>query len=145
MNVKMGMLLLTGLLVAADDAKDATKKELAKFTGTWKIESVEVDGNKPGAEVFKDWKLVIKDDQFTFHDGKMTTKGQFKVDVTKKPKTIDITFTDGPEKGQTLIGIYELEGDTYKVCLSMNKDRPKELASKAGSGHILEVFKRQKP
>jgi uncharacterized protein (TIGR03067 family) len=68
------------------------------------------------------------------------------VDVAKKPKTIDITFTEGPEKGKTIVGIYELEGDTYKVCINVNgKERPKEFAAKAGSGHGLEVLKREKP
>ena len=146
MIVRMGMILVIGSVLAADGNKDDTKKEIDRFQGTWKFESLEIEGKKAPEEAFKGSRLVIKGDQFTYTEGNGTYKGNFKVDVTQKPKTIDITFTDGPEKGKTIVGIYELEGDTYKVCLSVNdKDRPKEFASKAGSGHVLEVLKREKP
>jgi len=68
------------------------------------------------------------------------------VDVAKKPKQLDITFTDGPDKGKTTLAIYELEDDTYKVCIDVGeKGRPTEFASKKGSGHVLQVLKREKP
>jgi uncharacterized protein (TIGR03067 family) len=146
MKVRMGMLLAIGLLLGADATKEATMKEIDKFQGTWKLESLEMDGKKAPEDAFKNSRLIIKGDQFTWNDGTVAYKGTFKVDVSKKPKTIDITFTEGPEKGNTIVGIYELEGDTYKVCLNVinRKERPKELASKAGSGYVLEVLKREK-
>jgi uncharacterized protein (TIGR03067 family) len=145
MIARMAMMLVVGLVLAADTPKEKVMKEMERFQGTWKLESMEANGMKVPEETFKNSKLVIKGDQFTFSQGDVDYKGSFKVDVAQKPKTIDITFTDGPEKGNTIVGIYELEGDTYKVCLSENgKDRPKEFASKAGSGHVLEVLKREK-
>src|SRR5262249_47235108 len=96
-------------------------------------------GNEGAGRGFKNSKLVLMGGKWTFTQGTAESKGTFKVDLTQKPKTIDITFTEGPEKGKTVLGIYELEGDTYKLCLSLkDKDRPKEFVSKAGSGHILE-------
>jgi uncharacterized protein (TIGR03067 family) len=146
MTVQVGLLVALGLVFTADGDKEAAKKELDKFQGTWTIESLELEGKKQPEDASKGFKLVIKGDQFTSSQGDLVYKGYFKVDVGKKPKTIDITFTEGPEKGKTIVGIYELEGDTYKVCLNMNdKDRPKEFVSKEGSGHVLEVLKRQKP
>ena len=138
--------LAVGVFFAADAPKDdATKKELEKFQGTWKFVSLEVDGNKLPEEGFKDARLVITGDKFTVSEGRVLHKGVFKVDVSKKPKTIDVTFTEGPEKGNTVRGIYELEGDTYKVCMTDTlKARPTEFASKPGSGHVLEVLKREK-
>jgi uncharacterized protein (TIGR03067 family) len=146
MFAKAGMMLVVGLVFAAEGEKNDAKKEYERFTGTWKIESMEVEGKKQPEDLLKGFRLVIKGDQFTASQGDVMYKGNFKVDVGKKPKTIDITFTDGPEKGKTLAGIYELNGDTYKVCLDPNgKDRPKEFATKEGSAHVLEVFKREKP
>jgi uncharacterized protein (TIGR03067 family) len=76
----------------------------------------------------------------------VTYRGTFKLDLSKKPKEIDVVFTEGPEKGKTSLGIYELEGDVYKVCIGLTgKKRPTEFISKPGSGHVLEVLKRQKP
>ncbi len=133
------------MLVAAD-AKDDVKKEIDKFQGTWKFVSIVAEGKEVPEDGFKDARLIIKGDKFTSTDGKETHKGTFKVDVSKQPKTIDVVFTEGPEKGNTSKGIYELEGDTYKVCIGLTgKTRPTEFASKPDSGHVLEVLKREKP
>jgi uncharacterized protein (TIGR03067 family) len=135
-----------GQAIAADASKDAVRKELAKFEGTWRFVSVEVEGAKlPEEQVKKSGKMVIRGNQFAVPAGGATYRGTFKVDVSSKPKRIDATFTDGPDKGKTFLGIYELEGDTYKVCLGMpGKPRPKAFVAKAGSGHVLEVLKREK-
>ena len=132
-------------LVAADD-KDETKKELERFQGTWKLESVEIGGMKMDTKVFEDVRLILEGDKFTHKEGKEPVHGTFKVDVSKKPKTIDITFTDGPEKGNTVLGIYELDGDTYRVCLDVAKKdmRPTKFESKKGTMLVLEVLKREK-
>jgi hypothetical protein len=55
-------------------------------------------------------------------------------------------FTQGPEKGNTSYGIYELAGDDWKLCLTIaGKKRPTEFAAKPKSGHGFEVLKREKP
>jgi uncharacterized protein (TIGR03067 family) len=146
MNAFMSVVLVLGVGLAAEaPAEDAAKKEYTRFEGTWKIVSVEVEGAKQEEGLLKNARIILKGDKFTFKQGDMSTPGTFKVDVTTKPRTIDVTFTGGPDKGQTLHGIYELDGDTYKVCLAMpGKDRPKEFVSKPGSGHVLEVLKREK-
>jgi uncharacterized protein (TIGR03067 family) len=142
------LIVAAGAGLAADDAKEAAvRKELPKFEGAWRVTSLEVDGTKLPEDQVKQMaaRLVIHGDQFTFHEGANPTKGTFKVDPTTKPKQIDITFSDGPQKGQTIKGIYELEGDTYTVCIDIaGKGRPTALAAKAGSGHGLEVLKREK-
>ena len=49
------------------------------------------------------------------------------------------------ENDKTKLGIYELDGDTYKFCLApAGKPRPTEFTSKEGSGHSLGVSKREK-
>jgi uncharacterized protein (TIGR03067 family) len=132
-------------LIGADDPKDAAKKELDKFRGTWQFVSLEVEGMKVPEEQTKGAKLMLDGDKFTYTAPEGNAKGTFKIDVTKKPKTIDITFTEGPNKGEKLLGIYELTTDTYKVCIGMpGKDRPQDFVSKQGSGHVLEVLKKTK-
>jgi uncharacterized protein (TIGR03067 family) len=130
-----------GLVAAADE--DA-KKEYERFTGTWKFASIEVDGKKVPEEALKG-ALILKGDKWTLKHGDETGSGTYKVDLSKKPKTIDIEIMEGPQKGETMKGIYKLEGDTYTVCLAFKgKDRPTDFASKPGSGHVLEVLKREK-
>lgn len=135
------------LLVSTAPAQDdAVKKEYARFRGTWKIVSMEVEGAKAPVEQFKDLRFKLDGERFSTVGGGDTNKGTFKVGVSKMPKQMDITFTDGLHKGDTLLAIYKLEGDTYTVCIAMpGRDRPKEFVSKPASGHVLEVLKREKP
>jgi uncharacterized protein (TIGR03067 family) len=140
------VVLLPFLAIVADAAPDTVKKELEKFRGSWRYGSMEMEGTAMPQESLKDAKLVCDGDHFTFSEPGMTHRGTFRIDPTKAPKTIDVVFTEGPNKGETLLGIYELEGDTYRVCLATpGKERPKALVSKANSGTVLEVLKRDKP
>ncbi len=66
------------------------------------------------------------------------------IDPTTKPKRYDMTETEGPQKGQVLLGIYELEGDTWKYCQNKTgKGRPTEFSGKAGSGWVLVIMKKE--
>jgi len=97
------------------------------------------------AETIKDSRLIIKGKEFTMKEKIATYKGTFTIDGGKNPKTIDLKFTEGPEKGNTSFGIYELDADDFKLCLTITaKDRPTEFATKAKSGLGFEVLKREK-
>jgi uncharacterized protein (TIGR03067 family) len=139
--------LIFVFLMAAEDPKDAVKKEYDKFEGTWRMESFLMDGKPSPIKDFADFKMTLKGETFTTDGAEGKSSGTYKVDPTKKPKTLDIVFSSGPNGGVTMLGIYELDGDTYKVCLptAPGAERPKEMASKEGSGLVLEVFKRVKP
>jgi uncharacterized protein (TIGR03067 family) len=138
------LIFFCAFFATADD-KDAVKKDLAKFQGTWTFESIEIEGEKVPPESLKGSKLTIKDDTFIVKEGDITYKGTFKIDPTKKLKEIDVTFTDGPEKGTTMLGIYEIDDDTYRPCFKMmGKERPTEFTAKKGSGQGLEVLKKEK-
>jgi hypothetical protein len=44
-----------------------------------------------------------------------------------------------------MLGLYELDGDTWKICSALpGKERPEELTSKEGTGHTLAVWEREK-
>jgi len=135
-----------GFLLAADEPKEAAaKKEGEKLAGTWKAVTVERDG-QPDTTLrdaivtyTADGKFTVKLTEGTPHDG------TYKLDPSKKPKTFDYTLNYGPTKGKLHEGIYLLEEDTLKICGSdPGKPRPKEFASKADSGQMLIVLKREK-
>jgi uncharacterized protein (TIGR03067 family) len=141
------MILVVGLFLAADTPKDeAAKKELEKFQGTWKVTTFDVDG-KAAIEDFKDPRFTFKGDKYTFKTADITEEGTIKLDPAQKPATIDLIITAGNCKGKTQLGVYKIEGDSLTACFADpdNKERPKELASKAGSKHIYVVCKREKP
>ena len=145
MNRRCLLIVGVALLLAAGDAGEDVKKELAKFGGTWRIVSLETEQGKIGEDALKDFRLIIEGDKFTAKEQSGEVHGTFKVDPAKKPKTIDIIMKDGPMKDTTMLGIYELDGDTVKFCFAApGKDRPSDFTAKEGSQRTLSVWKRDK-
>src|SRR5262249_38838049 len=92
-----------------DDKPDpAAAKEVEKLSGTFTVTTFERDGKKSGADELKKMKVVQKGEKWTFHFGDEKTEGVDKVYPDKKPKEIDSTYTNGPDKGKTVKGIYEV-------------------------------------
>ncbi len=139
------IVLALGLVTAAQGPA-SSDKDLNKLQGSWKRAAAETDGKKVSAEELQKTTLTIKGDEYILKTGDQTRKGHIKLDATKKPKQIDIISDAGPNKGKKLLGIYELEGDTFRYCVAQpGKDRPTEFASRPGSGVGLYVNKREKP
>ena len=69
-----------------------------------------------------------------------------KLDPTKKPKASETTYTEGPDKGKTFKGIYEIDGNTVKFSRAGAPDdeRPTEFKTKPGSVQFVSVYKRAK-
>jgi uncharacterized protein (TIGR03067 family) len=125
---------------------DEEKKDLKKLEGTWLPTSAELAGEKFPDKLLKTIKLVLKDDKYTTNVGEVTDKGTVKLDESKDPKTMDITGTDGPNKGKTFLCIYELDKDTLKVCYDLSgKKRPTEFKTKPDSSLYLATYEREKP
>jgi uncharacterized protein (TIGR03067 family) len=143
------LFIVAGALTAADDAKDeAIKKDRKKYEGTWQVVSLEVEGNKADEEDAKKITVINEaDGKWAIEvEGKVMVRGTSEIDPVKKPKTVDLTITEGDDKGQTALGIYEFADDnTRKVCLAQaGKERPTEFSSTAENKHILAVLKRVK-
>jgi uncharacterized protein (TIGR03067 family) len=143
----MLLVLTAGLVFGAGDSKDDAKKDLDQMQGTWRRTSAQMNGQSLPEEALKNTTLTIKGDEYTLEEkGGETRKGTFKLDPSKSPKQIDLMPAEGPNKGKTLPGIYELDGDTLRYCINLQgKDRPTEFASKQGSGNALFGNKRAKP
>jgi uncharacterized protein (TIGR03067 family) len=79
-------------------------------------------------------------------EGAPIWKGISTIDPTKTPKTIDFKPTEGADAGKTFLGIYEIGGETRRLCYAeAGRDRPAEFFAKSGSGHVLVTFMREKP
>ena len=138
----MMTLFFTMAMVSGAIAPDATDDDYKTFAGSWKIESMEIAGKAFDVAEFSKTPLVLKGKAFTQGEA----QGTFKIDATKTPKTIDLTFTNGPPKGITLRGIYELDETTYKLSVAKaGEDRPKVFDSKVKGVGSVQVLKRIKP
>jgi len=128
------------LATAADPKKDADSLE-----GTWVPSAAELGGKAFPDEVRKTIKLVVKGDDYTVTVGKQTDKGTAKVNAKAKVKEVDITGTDGPNKGKTYPAIFERDGDTLRICYDLSgKARPTEFKSAEGTQTFLVTYKLEK-
>jgi uncharacterized protein (TIGR03067 family) len=129
-------------LSRGDDAKDDAKS----IDGTWLASAAELGGEKFSDEVRKTIKLVIGDGKYTVTVGKNPDRGTVKVDPSKKPKEMDITGTEGPNKGKTILAIYEMTDDTLRICYDLSgKARPSEFKTSKDTKLFLVTYKREKP
>src|SRR6185437_3728781 len=112
---------------------DAAGKEATRLKGTWKTVTGEIDG-QPLSPLEKQTSWVITGDKITWESVGMKTRIalSFKVDPRKKPAKINLQVG-----GESLKGIYELDGNTLIVCLG--KERPSAFKTSAGSKHTLVV------
>jgi uncharacterized protein (TIGR03067 family) len=115
-------------------------QDLNLLQGAWTIESLVMDGMAmPGGGA----RIMIAGDRFTTSGMGAAYHGTVAVHAETSPKSFDLHFLDGPEKGNTSLGIYELTGDTWKICLTTRGNvRPTEFAAPPGTGIALEVLRR---
>jgi len=151
MRIILLTLLYTFVLTAyggtgarADDKTDV-EKELKKFQGTWTFESVEAGGKQLPASAFKGMTVTFEGHKYTVKQGdEVIQVATQKLDPSESPKILDVTVTEGLNKGAVILGIYEISGDTLKVCFDPEgKRRPTEFKSGSGS-QTLVVHKRVK-
>ena len=136
------LLALAGLLLAPGASGGAPKGEAERMPGTWKVVSAEDSGRKTPEELIRDLKWTITKDAITYKVGSKTTRWTYKLDPAKKPKWIDLV-----EGERTRLAIYELDGDTLRVCFAegSSKERPTAFESKPNSPNdVLIVLKREK-
>ena len=141
------MTMLLGLAFLLASTNDPPRSDLEKLQGTWLLVAMEKDGEDVPAEDFKDWKSVYEENRLTLLVGdKVRRRGIVTLEPSRKIKAINTWDQDGPYADQTVPGIYELEGDTLKLCFAHpGEERPKEFTTKSGTGFLFCVYKRQKP
>jgi uncharacterized protein (TIGR03067 family) len=151
--VKSSPAILVVLLLAAAPAPDEIKKDTELFRGTWRLASLEHDGRDVTTDETRTNTFVFEKGVVSAYQGKSVAwKGTFKIDPSRKPKTIDITITEGDildGKGKQMHGIYEFEKDALRWCSAdvgeKEKDRPNEFGTKGNTAHLLYNLKREKP
>ncbi len=97
--------------------KQLIKRDYERLSGTFSLVSGVIDGKKVPEEVRKQTRLVTDGDEFTVSTGAeagTSASGTFKIDPTKTPKRADSVQDSGPDKGKTLLGIYEIIDDNHK-------------------------------
>jgi uncharacterized protein (TIGR03067 family) len=138
------VLCMAFLSVSHAFSTDAGEKDIDKLQGDWALASCVIDGTKLSDDEAQSLFRTVKGDQYTvLLFDKVITKGTFKIDPKKNPRTIDSYPAGASDKA--ILGIYELHRDTLKICSSPpGKERPTAFESKKNSGYSLMIWEREK-
>ena len=118
-------------------------EQLRQMEGSWQFVDMEVDGRPYPAAMFANSRMLIDGDRFRMESPEATYEGIFTIDVESVPHHLDIEFVEGPEAGNWSYGIFEVEGDRFKICLGLvGAGRPSQFVTTPQSGHALENLRR---
>lgn len=141
--MRFAVLMFALAVVVAQPSDDAVKKDLKEFQGKWSPEFAQGnDGKALPEEELKELSLVVEGNKFTLKTKESTIEGEFKIDPTKKTKTIDVFIGEDKTK-PIVLGIYEIKGNTRRSCFSdVGKERPD--AFRKEKGYLYLEWKRAK-
>ncbi len=125
---------------AADPPDDAKAVQ-----GNWRPVKAELAGQAMSDAVLKSISLKLENGKYEVFVGNEPDRGTYTLDATSKPRGMTITGTEGPNNGKTFPAIYELEGDTLRICYDLSgAKRPTKFATVAGTKLYLVTYNRKK-
>jgi uncharacterized protein (TIGR03067 family) len=147
MRLASAILILAAAGIVADD--DPKKKDdAALIKGKWSAVSLSF-GGKPAPEDFaKDFKFTLDDKTYTnIVNGKVIEEGEYKIDDSKSPKTIDFDIKKGDDSGKKQLGIYKIEGEKLTIIVAQagSDERPKSFKVEGESPFAEVVLEKVKP
>jgi RNA polymerase sigma factor (sigma-70 family) len=128
------------------DKKPDPATDEAKLQGTWEVVELIKGGIKVMPTAALRGTIEFKGDGFRFvlaPDGMAEvtrTAATCSLDPERSPKAIDLVLTEGPQKGKTMLGIYESSGDELKLCLADSLTAVRPTTFEAGEGELV-LFK----
>lgn len=115
------------------------------FRGTWIPAKAELAGQPISDAALKTITLKLDDGKYEVMVGDQPDKGTYTFNSLDKPKSMTVTGTEGPNKGKTFPCIYELEGDTLRICYDLSgRQRPTEFKTTRGTRLYLVKYRRKK-
>jgi uncharacterized protein (TIGR03067 family) len=138
-------------IASLEETLTGSKASAKEMEGVWIYTSFESSQKLPN-----EWETALKEGRFTTTikgdafttkiGGKVVARGTQKLDTSKKPKAIDSAGTKDSRGGQLMLGIYEIDEDTLKICFNTSgSERPSEFNVTAGSAQqMLVIAKRAK-
>ncbi len=143
--MRLAALVTLGLLVAGSSAGLGDEPAAAALQGVWEATAATLAGEPMTETVRQSIQLEVKGDRYTVLVGGQADRGTCKLGPEARPRTLDITGTEGPNEGKTILAIYERQGDTLRVCYDLGgRARPDTFESPAGSTRFLVEYRLKK-
>ena len=136
-----------GIVVAASLRAFAagSPDDAQAIQGSWTPAKAELAGQPLPDAILKMISLKLENGKYEVFVGDKPDRGTYTLDAASQPKGMTITGTEGPNSGKTFPSIYELDGDTLRICYDLSGEkRPTEFKSIAGTKLYLVTYHRQK-
>jgi uncharacterized protein (TIGR03067 family) len=136
-----------------DSTTADVKQELARLQGRWLVVGAEEAGQTIPEKDVKAAKetFVVKGGTMTYcRGGKVQVTMEIILAPGKRPRAMDLEFTDGKEQGAKNHAIYQLDGDVLKLRMNDKfggnsaSERPQEFSTAQGKEAALFILKRGK-
>jgi uncharacterized protein (TIGR03067 family) len=146
MRLWLVMVLATSLATATEvGGEGGPANRAVDLGGKWKVVRLEFRGiARDSSEVdrikvhFTGERMIVRLD----HDA---TEAFYRVDPSHRPRHIDVSHTDGPDRGHTFQGIYALDRDELRMCMDEGaRKRPTDFVSAAGASITLIILRRER-
>jgi uncharacterized protein (TIGR03067 family) len=138
--VRCGITALVAFLMPIDDPRAAADAEAIQ--GQWLMTRAVIGGEPSDGQVGRARYFFHTRDYIKSLDEKVIIEGEYTIDPTKSPRSIDLiqTMTEPPTRW---LGIYDLDGDVLKLAFSGRPDlRPESFATKVGVAGFCFTLKR---
>jgi len=141
------LILIALLAVVPVNAANTGKSDLSKeIQGSWQLTKGVLVGNPMPANVVAHIRLELSDGKYVLTGAESPDQGTWTLHPDLKPVGIDVTGTDGPNKGKTYLAIVQLHGDKMKICYDLSgQSRPAKFESKKNTSLFLAEYKRVAP
>jgi uncharacterized protein (TIGR03067 family) len=140
---RLGFILFACLLAGCGGNQAANEADDTRaWQGTWKLVSCTANGESQMA----DMQWIVNGDRYTIRLDQKSGGDPYPFKLDAKQKHIDVNHHDTPKGtyGGQLKGIYEVQGNSLKVCYDLKGQRyPKSFDAGRGSGQVLYQFQRQ--
>jgi uncharacterized protein (TIGR03067 family) len=143
--ILMGCTTSKGTTHGVSIRSTSTLDDAKAVQGSWKPTKAELAGRPMPDAVLKSISLKLYNGKYEVLVGEQPDRGSYTLDVAAKPKGMTITGSEGPNSGKIFPAIYELKGDTLRICYDLSgTERPAEFKSLAGTRLYLVTYNRQK-
>jgi uncharacterized protein (TIGR03067 family) len=141
---RLGLLLCTCLLAGCGIAPAADKADDTRnWQGTWKMVACTANGESQSGDV----QWIVSSDHYNIRLDGNTGTDPYPFQLDPSHKRIDVHHHDTPKGtwGGHLKGIYEIKGDSLKVCYDLKGQQyPQSFDAGQGSGQVLYQFQRER-
>lgn len=121
-------------------------REQKKLRGPWIVDRAHNDGEELPGEDLKALAMIFEGDTIRVQEGDtVNERFRFILHVDHKPRGIDFHYLEGHKKGRVDRAVYQLDGNTLKICVQENPlgERPRDFNACKGSQRSLVILKRK--